>query len=185
MLRPQLVRNQQALLASSLERAWAKHYVGMARSYSSGVHPSFSYHLATSSSGKKSKLGPAEQGVTFWTQKHLQQDQPIFASKEAYAGQDAFFMAHIAKSARHVMFGVADGVGGWEDMGVNPAVFSHGLCRYMADATLRPEQAQDLRPVKILTKGHDQLQADKKIPAGGSTASIAAAEADGQMEVAK
>lgn len=114
----------------------------------------------------------------------MERDAPIFVSKEDYSGQDAFFMAHVAKSRRHVVFGVADGVGGWEESGVNPAVFAHGLCRYMAELTLRPEKEEDLRPLNLMTKGHDMVQEDKNIMAGGSTASLATADPSGYMEVA-
>ncbi|KAF4555402.1 putative stage II sporulation protein E [Elsinoe fawcettii] len=93
-------------------------------------------------------------------------------------------MAHIARSRMQVAFSVADGVGGWEDQGVNPAAFSHGLCRYMAEATLRPETDQDLRPIHLLSKAYDQVQSDKKIPAGGSTATVAMADASGYLEAA-
>jgi len=94
-------------------------------------------------------------------------------------------MSHVARSNRHVVFGIADGVGGWQDQGINPAMFSNGLCRYMAETTYRPEREEDLRPSKILSKAYEQVQQDRIIVAGGSTASIAAVAPSGQMEVAK
>ncbi|KAF2151296.1 protein serine/threonine phosphatase 2C [Myriangium duriaei CBS 260.36] len=160
------------------------HSDGTRRHYTEGDRPPFSYHMAASSSAKRARLRPAEEGATFWTQKNVDRDPPIFVSREEYSGQDAFFLAHIAKSRRHVAFGVADGVGGWEESGVNPAHFAHGLCRYMAENTLRPEKEQDLRPINLLTKGYDQVQEDPTIQAGGSTASLATADGSGYMEVA-
>ena len=94
-------------------------------------------------------------------------------------------MSQVARSERHIIFGLADGVGGWQDQGVNPAKFSHGLCKYMAEVTYRPKKEEDLRPLNVLQKGYDQVQEDKSIEAGGSTASVAAVHPNGQMEVAK
>ncbi|PNS18523.1 hypothetical protein CAC42_5062 [Sphaceloma murrayae] len=188
MLRTWLVRPQHALVSIPARRTPAtitnRDNRGR-RSYSDAKIPPFTYHVGASASGKRSKLRQAEHGVNFWTQKDVEERDPsIFTSIEKFSGQDAFFMAHIAKSKMHVVFSVADGVGGWEDQGVNPAAFSHGLCRYMAEATLRPEQQEDLRPIHLMQKAYDQVQKDKKIPAGGSTASVATVDATGYMEVA-
>jgi len=54
----------------------------------------------------------------------------------------------------------------------------------MAEATYRPEKEDDLVPVNILQKGYDQVQEDRAISAGGSTATVAALEPDGTMKVA-
>jgi len=94
-------------------------------------------------------------------------------------------MAHIAQSNRYVAFGIADGVGGWSDSGVDPGKFSHGLCKYMAEKTYRPTHADDLRPLKLLQHGYDEVSKDTKIDAGGSTACIAAIQPNGSLEVAK
>ena len=94
-------------------------------------------------------------------------------------------MSHIAKSPRYVAFGIADGVGGWTQSGVDPGEFSHGLCRYMAEKTARPDKVDDLRPQRLLQWGYDRVQADKEIEAGGSTACIAAIQPNGSLEVAK
>ncbi|KAG8628571.1 hypothetical protein KVT40_004444 [Elsinoe batatas] len=188
MLRTWLVRPQHALVSIPVRQASipvANHNNGGRRSYSDAKTPPFSYHIAASSSGKRTKLRPAEHGVNFWTQRDVEERDPsIFTSIEKFSGQDAFFMAHIAKSRMQVAFSVADGVGGWEDQGVNPAAFAHGLCRYMAEATLRPDTDQDLRPIHLLSKAYDLVQADKKIPAGGSTATVAMADSSGYMEAA-
>lgn len=128
---------------------------------------------------------PAEHGLSFWTSKNVERDPPVFSSVEQNSGQDAFFMAHVARSKRHVVFSVADGVGGWEESGINPAAFSHGMCKYMAEATLYPQKEQDLRPVNLMNKGYISVEADKKISAGGSTAVVAVADPSGYMEVAK
>lgn len=145
----------------------------------------FSYRLGASSCSKKSSLRPPDNGKTLFNSSLLHRDPSFFTSVARHSGEDAFFMAHIAKSNRYVAFGIADGVGGWTESGVDPGKFSHGLCRYMADKTSRPEQVDDLRPQKLLQHGYDQVHADSKIEAGGSTACIAAIEPDGSVEIAK
>lgn len=115
----------------------------------------------------------------------MNRDVPFFTSIPSYSGEDAFFMSHIARSNRYVLFGIADGVGGWTESGIDPGEFSHGLCGYMANATARPEAVDDLRPQKLLQYGYDRVQADPKIEAGGSTACVAAIQPNGTLEVAK
>jgi len=122
----------------------------------------------------------------YWAQAYLQGPSwrpPFFSSVEDMSGEDAFFISHVGRSRRHVVLGLADGVGGWQDQGVNPAYFSRGLCAYMAEATIRPETERDLKPVTLLEKSYAQVLKDKAIVAGGSTACIATLDLNGQMEV--
>lgn len=46
-------------------------------------------------------------------------------AKESYGGEDAFFISHVGGGA----LGVADGVGGWAEDGVNPAEYSQEFMR--------------------------------------------------------
>lgn len=94
-------------------------------------------------------------------------------------------MTQVATSKRFVAFGIADGVGGWADSGVDPGKFSHGLCEYMAERTTRPDQFDDLKPQNLLQYAHDRVLANPKIEAGGSTACVAAMLPNGTAEVAK
>lgn len=155
------------------------------RSQSQTAMALFSYRIGASSCGKKTSLRAPENGKNQFNSSLLNKDLPFFSSIPKFSGEDAFFMAHIAKSRRYLAFGIADGVGGWTQSGVDPGKFSHGLCRYMADKTTRPEDMEDLRPQKLLQYGYDQVQADPKIEAGGSTAVIATAAPNGDVEVAK
>ena len=90
-------------------------------------------------------------------------------------------------------FGVVDGVGGWEESGVDPADFAHSLCDYMADAAARypygferlPKGMNGLRPVELLDLGYDKVMQDPAVPAGGCTACIATATTAGVLNVAK
>ena len=47
--------------------------------------------------------------------------------QESYGGEDAFFISKAGGGA----FGVADGVGGWQDSGINPAGLSLSLSSWL------------------------------------------------------
>ncbi|CAF3451317.1 unnamed protein product [Rotaria socialis] len=87
-------------------------------------------------------------------------------------GDDAFF---IAKSRVGDFLGVADGVGGWREYGVDPSLFSSSLmaaCKSLVDNKLL-----DLNPLtlkELLSKGYKQLLEDKQCIIGSSTACIVA-----------
>lgn len=106
--------------------------------------------------------------------------------KRAKSGQDAFFYSQVG-TTQNTAFGVADGVGGWMDSGLDPADFSHGLCEYMACAArIWPQEAKtnSLHPKDLMQVGYDHVINDTRIEGGGSTACIAVAEPDGNIEVA-
>lgn len=106
--------------------------------------------------------------------------------KRAKSGQDAFFYSQVG-TTQTTTFGVADGVGGWVDSGVDPADFSHGLCEYMACAAriwTEGAKTNPLHPKDLLQVAYDQVIKDKDIVGGGSTACLAVAEPEGYVEVA-
>ena len=80
-------------------------------------------------------------------------------------------------------FGVVDGVGGWEESGIDPADVAHSLCDYMADAAARypygfeklQKGSNSLRPVELLDLGYEKVMANEAITGGGCTACIATA----------
>lgn len=82
--------------------------------------------------------------------------------------------------------GLADGVGGWQDSGVDPSDFSHGLCGYMAGEAYEFDgQAGKLpRPMDLLQTAYDTVIANPRILAGGSTAIAAVLDGKGGMDVA-
>ena len=84
-------------------------------------------------------------------------------------------------------FGVADGVGGWSDSGIDSAHFSHGLCQRMIETaeSLNMSSEPLLGAQKLLQSGYDAVVADETIPGGGSTACVAIGRDDGNLEVAK
>jgi protein phosphatase PTC7 len=102
------------------------------------------------------------------------------------SGQDAFFVSKVGKYPNAFAFGVADGVGGWIESGVDPADFSHGLCSYMAQTALEWTAPVDkLRARALMQMGYESTSEDSSIFAGGSTACVGIARDDGKLELAK
>ncbi len=103
------------------------------------------------------------------------------------SGQDAFFASAVG-STPATAFGVADGVGGWQDHGVDPALVSHGLCNSMAKAAGRfPDgfTSATLEPRALLQNAYEEVLRDQSIPGGSTTACVAVADETGYVEVAK
>ena len=85
-----------------------------------------------------------------------------------------------------VAFGVADGVGGWVESGVDPADFSHGICDYMAATAYEHESTSSpaLTARGLMQRGYDSIRSDDRVQAGGSTACVGIASPDGTIDVA-
>ena len=105
----------------------------------------------------------------------------------------------MGESPHHVAFGVADGVGGWQDSGVDPSDFSHGLCGLMAGTAKTYEglslsqeeggekdgERRNVRPRELLQVAYDAVIGNPRIVAGGCTASLGVADGEGNVETAK
>lgn len=154
----------------------------------------FSYHVAASYSAKRDKLDPERN---LYTQNNFDSSSSGFTDVKQCvrqndkrlrprSGQDSFFHSQVGTSEASA-FGVADGVGGWEESGVDPADFAHGLCEYMACAArMWPQGAKSntLQPKYLLQTAFDEVTADNAILGGGSTACVAVAAPDGNVQVA-
>ncbi|KAI2462828.1 protein serine/threonine phosphatase 2C [Annulohypoxylon bovei var. microspora] len=145
----------------------------------------FTYHAAASFSAKYKRFDPTTHVFHFNPYNRIQtQKRP--KSKRPASGQDAFFISRVGDT-NAVAFGIADGVGGWEDSGVDPADFSHSFCDYMASAAYehKPVSGESSLTAKsLMQRGYDDVCNDGSINAGGSTASIGIAGEDGKLEVA-
>ncbi|KXX78158.1 Protein phosphatase 2C 7, mitochondrial [Madurella mycetomatis] len=105
------------------------------------------------------------------------------------SGQDAFFVSRLGSHTGEVAVGVADGVGGWMDSGVDPADFSHAFCDYMAAAATAAAATmggtgKPLTARQLMQKGYEAVCHDPAIKAGGSTAVVGLLTANGTLEVA-
>ncbi|KFX96791.1 hypothetical protein O988_05161 [Pseudogymnoascus sp. VKM F-3808] len=156
------------------------------RQESSAAHlpPRFSYGIAASFTAKDKRFKPNENVVHF-------EPHPIPVKRRTNrkarpaSGQDAFFISELGDSG-DVAMGVADGVGGWADSGVDPADFSHAFCDYMAYEAnnFDPQSGESLSAMALMQEGYDSVVEDKTIRAGGSTACVAIARTDGSLDVA-
>ncbi|KAI8632239.1 protein serine/threonine phosphatase 2C [Xylariaceae sp. FL1651] len=146
----------------------------------------FTYHAAASFSAKFKKYDSLTHIFHFNPYNRIQTEKKRPKSKRPASGQDAFFISRVGDS-NALAFGIADGVGGWEESGVDPADFSHSFCDYMASAAYehKPELSETpLTPRALMQRGYDDVCKDRSIHAGGSTASVAIASEDGKLEVA-
>lgn len=156
--------------------------------------PQFTYHVAASYSAKQDRFNAAQNLFTNPPyDPSIAKDTDVRDCKEsldkrrrAKSGQDAFFYSQVGNT-NTTAFGVADGVGGWVESGLDPADFSHGLCEYMACAARSwPHgwNTTSLHPRDLLQVAYDEVTEDRSIEGGGSTACLAVAEPNGHVEVA-
>jgi len=196
-LHPQRMPSNFAQPTCPLNRDTSPATVGL-RSFHSTSHnwrstPQYTYHVAASYSAKQDRFN-AEQNL-FTQPVHdpsiSNEDlrdckESIDKRKRARSGQDAFFFSQVGNT-NTTTFGVADGVGGWVESGLDPADFSHGLCEYMACAARSWPHGFNttaLHPKDLLQVAYDEVTDDDSIEGGGSTACLAVAEPDGNVEVA-
>lgn len=145
----------------------------------------FTYAIAASFNAKDKKYNPDLHVFNFNPYNHIQAKRKDKRTRPA-SGQDSFFVSRVGETD-DVAFGIADGVGGWIDSGVDPADFAHGFCDYMAHAayTYNPEGSTPPYTARsLMQKGYKDICHDKSVPAGGSTACVAIAKGDGTLEVA-
>eukprot|EP00906_Rhabdomonas_costata_P037401 RCo052654 len=101
---------------------------------------------------KRSKMPPQE-----WR-------GPDFAALDC--GEDAFMVTQS-------VLGVADGVGSWRKMGVNPGLFSN---RLLENAKMFVDELDDDNPVRLIQRAYDKLVRNKEVHAGSSTVCMASLE---------
>lgn len=154
--------------------------------------PKLIYRIAVSSSGKGQPFNPSKNYYPFDPESQdavgieTGHDRLTKRRGRPDSGQDAFFVSKVGDGKKAVAFGVADGVGGWADSGVDPSDFSHGLCSYMAKTAKDWDGEGDkLNAKPLLQTGYEKLCEDKTVRAGGSTACVGIASSDGSLETAK
>jgi len=147
----------------------------------------FVYNVAASYISKGIPFNPATHIFQFNPYNRVQPPKPgREKSSRPESGQDAFFVSRLGNSPGGVALGVADGVGGWMDSGVDPADFSHAFCDYMAAAALeyKPGSGSALTARQLMQKGYEAVCYDPAIKAGGSTAIVGLLDETGTLEVA-
>ena len=143
----------------------------------------FSYRIAASFSAKGRRFNPKADHYSYDPANRTRNDHD---TGRPTSGQDAFFVSRIGNST-NMAFGVADGVGGWSDSGIDSAHFSHGLCERMIEVAENANASAEslLGAQKLLQSGYDAVVADETISGGGSTACVAVGRDNGYLEVAK
>ncbi|KAK4217667.1 phosphatase 2C-like domain-containing protein [Rhypophila decipiens] len=154
-----------------------KHVYNVAASYIAKGNPNFDPETHVFHFNPYNRVQPPKLGKKY-------------KSLRPASGQDAFFVSRLGASnpgCGEVALGVADGVGGWMDSGVDPADFSHALCDYMAAAAYEHSPSgtgNGLTARQVMQKGYEAVCHDRTIKAGGSTAVVALLREKGMLEVA-
>lgn len=147
--------------------------------------PKFTYGIAASFTAKDRFYNPERNIFNFNPYTHIRARRKDKRTRPD-SGHDAFFVSRIGESS-DVALGVADGVGGWIDSGVDPADFAHGFCEYMAHAAYMYSPDEGTAPYNarsLMQRGYEDICRDETVRAGGSTACVAIMKGDGNLEVA-
>jgi protein phosphatase PTC7 len=164
------------------------HAAAQSKSKSSNL----SYRVAAAYSAKGDKLDPDRNQFHLdkpSNQKRVTDDKQN-STQQVYqrprSGQDAFFASNVGRTGA-VAIGVADGVGGWTDQGINPADFSHALCEQMesfAQSQTSDQNGGPLKPSALMDHAFRRVINDPAVYGGGSTACVAIADPSGRLDVA-
>ncbi|KAL2135626.1 hypothetical protein VTI74DRAFT_7576 [Chaetomium olivicolor] len=149
----------------------------------------FVYNVAASYIAKGRSYDPSTHVFQFNPYNRVQPKVGRGRASRPESGQDAFFVSRLGAIPGEVALGVADGVGGWMDSGVDPADFSHAFCDYMAAAAVAATATMGgsglpLTARQLMQKGYEAVCHDPSIKAGGSTAIVGLLTANGLLEVA-
>lgn len=184
----------QMLMKNALKvTSTARSSPALLRSYASSASSSpsgnFTYRIAAAASPKTAPPRSPKLERDFWIYASTQASPspPYLRSVKRDSGEDAFFATTIGGSPHHVAFGLADGVGGWQDQGVDPSEYSQALCGLMAGTANIHEGVADgmpLRPQPLLQTAYNAVMANPRIAAGGCTASLGVADGHGTLETA-
>ncbi|KAJ2229438.1 Protein phosphatase 2C 7, partial [Coemansia sp. RSA 485] len=82
-------------------------------------------------------------------------------------GEDSLFHTH---NKHNLTFGVADGVGGWNESGIDPSIFSRTLTAYLASvscSTFLLHDSDEIEPRELLRRAFAGMRTDQ-VPAFGS-----------------
>lgn len=85
---------------------------------------------------------------------------------ESPSGEDNYF---IAKAGSKLACGVADGVGGWAELGYDSSAISRELCNSMKESFTKGDH---LSPVQLLNHAFDKIQNEDIVKVGGTTACL-------------
>lgn len=205
----QLRRRQQPLPSRLKDSEGPSHTTRQIRNKSTTTSPpkKFTYKLAAAYCGKSTTFKPNEHHFSFSSTSNTRYRAGIPlpdilpSAGRLASGQDAVFITNVgapsnsnsndfSSSSRAsaavsaCAFGVADGVGGWQDQGIDSADFAHGICMYMCEGARYTRNASTLTPQSLLQRAYERLSDDASITGGGSTACLGIADSAGMLRVA-
>ncbi|KAJ9064742.1 Protein phosphatase 2C 7 [Entomophthora muscae] len=132
------------------------------------------FELDPSNSEVVSSINPCMLTVgAAWAPKRPRSNLPEWC--QADCGEDAFFTILVNSN---YCLGVADGVGGWSEVGVDPSQFAWEL---MNNCKMHCETlgiATRVDPKKVLTQAYNKLIKSGRVKAGSSTACLAVVDTD-------
>ncbi|KAK7208276.1 phosphatase 2C-like domain-containing protein [Myxozyma melibiosi] len=101
------------------------------------------------------------------------------------SGEDSFFYAKIGESDS-IALGVIDGVGGWNEIGVDATDFSHTLAETMSELTSKLQIVSEYSfpPLVLLDAAYTAVKNSGQVKAGGSTACVGVAHSNGTLQAA-
>ncbi|KAF7294938.1 Protein phosphatase [Mycena indigotica] len=148
-------------------------YFNAARRVQARLISSSSYHFHVAASWAAKPPYPATRrmrpfkpnpAIVSWRDKTLTK----LGSPQASPGEDFLFTR---TQGQRLVFGVADGVGGWQDQGVDPSLFSQALM-YYADM-----HSVNASPSECMKLAYDSVLKDDEVSVGSSTACILSLDA--------
>jgi protein phosphatase PTC7 len=89
------------------------------------------------------------------------------AQVESPSGEDNYF---VTTHGQQLACGVADGVGGWAELGYDSSAISRELCNAMSEAFNKNTETPS--PRALLDFAFDKIQKDGKVKVGGTTACL-------------
>ncbi|ODV62109.1 type 2C protein phosphatase PTC7 [Ascoidea rubescens DSM 1968] len=110
-------------------------------------------------------------------------------SNKSPTGEDNYFISEkllINSNGYKISIGVADGVGGWAEMGYDSSAISRELCnsiKYIFENSDN-DQLIDLNPKFLLNLAFNYIKSDKKVHCGGTTACLGILSSNGELKVA-
>ncbi|KAL4258959.1 STXBP/unc-18/SEC1 family protein [Pleurotus pulmonarius] len=150
------------------------------RGVSPARHPRFKFFVGASWAAKPGNADhtyPPNTPIGAWVLDTLRRH--TFSSRRAKEpGEDFFFVQSLPYDAG-IAVGIADGVGGWSDQGVDSAVFSQALMYYaskvymgeiVTEAALKGSSSRSRsKPKDVLKLAYDVTMTDSFVKAGSAT----------------
>lgn len=139
--------------------------ISSARPYSTTkTSHGFSYRVGAAFSAKGRRYDPKTDHYSYDPANRTRSN---YDTGKPTSGQDAFLVSRLGNGTS-MAFGVADGVGGWSDSGIDSAHFSHGLCQRMIEVAESANATTEskLTAQKLLQEGYNAVVADETIAGG-------------------